>query len=51
MRAHMVCLLRSLLLLPVVACIVVAWLAAATLATAWTVLAAPFRRTDAATKD
>jgi len=35
--------LRLALLGPVAACVLVAWLAAAVLATVWLVLAAPFR--------
>ncbi len=47
---HLVCLLRILLLLPVAACVVVAWLAAAVAATLWLVLVGP-RRGAGSTRD
>ncbi len=40
---HAMRALRLALLGPVAACVLVAWLAAAALATVWLVLAAPFR--------
>jgi hypothetical protein len=48
---HVVCALRLLLLLPVAACVVVAWLAAAGLTLTWRVLATPFRRGGGTTLD
>lgn len=42
---HAACLLRWLLLIPVAACVAVAWLAATVLATLALVLAAPARPT------
>jgi hypothetical protein len=41
--AHAICVLRCILMIPVVVCVFVAWLAATVLATVWLVIAAPFR--------
>lgn len=50
-RTHMICALRLLLLVPVVACVVAAWLAATALALIWAVLAAPLRHGGGSTAD
>lgn len=50
-RNHAICALRLLLLVPVAACVVVAWLAATALGLAWAVVVAPLRRRGATTAD
>lgn len=49
--AHIVCVLRVMLLLPVAACVLVAWIIATILAVAWVVLSVPFRRSGSTLLD
>lgn len=49
--AHAICFLWLMLLLPLAACVLVAWLAATVLALLWAVLGASFRRNEHLTLD
>src|SRR5579863_3411406 len=50
-RAHAICALRLLLLIPAAVCVMAAWLMATGLALAWAVFTAPFRRSGGTTAD
>ncbi len=50
-RAHAVCALRLLLLVPVAACVVAAWLVATALTVVWVVVVTPLRGRGGTTAD